>query len=138
MTDQEKVIKGLERCTQPIRECAYDCPYSCKEYIYEDCRDVLMANAIALLKAQEPRVMTLEEIIERKDSDAVWVEHMDGKMIVQPAVLLPSFLDTDKDCIHFASSWRTCGSYSRRSYGTKWRCWTSRPTAEQREATPWN
>lgn len=23
-------------------------------------------------------------------------------------------------------------------YGSKWRCWTSRPTDEQREATPWN
>lgn len=92
---------------------------------------------LRLLNSQEPRVMTLEEVIERKDSDAVWVEHMDGDMIVQPAVLLPSFLDTDKDCIHFASSWRTGGSYSRRSYGTKWRCWTSRPTDEQREATQW-
>ena len=22
-------------------------------------------------------------------------------------------------------------------YGKEWRCWTSRPTAEQRKATPW-
>ncbi len=23
-------------------------------------------------------------------------------------------------------------------YGSKWRCWTSEPTEEQRRATPWN
>lgn len=85
----------------------------------------------------EARVMTLEEVIERRDSDAIWVEHMDGEMIVQPAVLLPSFLDMDKECIHFASSWRTGGSYSRKSYGVKWRCWDRKPAKEQMEATPW-
>lgn len=132
MPDPEKrdwVIKGLEEVKHLIK--FENLPaHSLKALL-------IMDDALALLKAREPRVLTLEEVIERKDSDAVWVEHMDGKMIVQPAVLLPSFLDTDKDCIHFASSWRTGGSYSRRSYGTKWRCWTSRPTDEQREATPW-
>jgi len=53
VTKKEKVIKGLECCTQPSCECANDCPYSHKEYIYQDCRDVLMADALALLKAQE-------------------------------------------------------------------------------------
>ena len=129
MPDVINTINGLQQAIDIMRRIM---PNQYWFDIETPCND-----AIALLKAQEPRVMTLEEVIERKDSDAVWVEHMDGDMIVQPAVLLPSFLDTDKDCIHFASSWRTGGSYSRRSYGTKWRCWTSRPTDAQREAEPW-
>lgn len=145
MTDQEKrekVIKGLECCLD-INGSKYKHCLSCDyRHDIDHCQwtcqtDGILEDALALLKVQEPRVMTLEEVIERRDSDAVWVEHMDGEMIVQPAVLLPSFLDIGKDCIHFASSWRTGGSYGRRSYGTKWRCWTSRPTDEQRKAVKW-
>jgi hypothetical protein len=28
--------------------------------------------------------------------------------------------------------------YKAEDYGKTWRCWTARPTDEQREATPWN
>jgi hypothetical protein len=60
--DREKVIKALECCTKKV--CIYkdtekECPYSelCDEYddSFEDCTTALSKDALALLKAQEPR-----------------------------------------------------------------------------------
>ena len=59
MVDREKVLKGLECCAY-WHGCK-GCPY------IEDCDraegfTALARDALALLKVQEPRVMTLEEI----------------------------------------------------------------------------
>ena len=59
MAEREKVIRGLECCLAskypPCGECGYD-----GDMKYNDpwsCRLSLMADALALLKEQEPRVM---------------------------------------------------------------------------------
>lgn len=57
MPDREKVIKGLEICYIPPSKCD-DCPYHGRE----DCTDALCLDALALLKEQEPQVMTAEEV----------------------------------------------------------------------------
>lgn len=52
---REKVINGLECCTQPSIECNSNCPYAkAKRNVWMACYDVLMDDALALLKAQEP------------------------------------------------------------------------------------
>ena len=66
MTDakkREKVIKGLECCTKDECEC---CPYEnvCFGDDEVEIFDTLARDALALLKAQEPMVMTLEEVTE--------------------------------------------------------------------------
>ena len=127
----EKVIKGLEHC------CLDDEGYpSCKGCPYGPCNvrcgGDLHADALALLKAQEPRVMTYDELatfdgafmLELYDiseldwvfffdtdtkSDAIWVEGFDGERYV----------------------------VYREDYGNFTRCWTSRPTDEQRQAVKW-
>ena len=62
MIDQEKVIKGLECCTKKL--CIYkatekECPYwelsGAYEDAFEDCTTEMAKDALALLKAQEPR-----------------------------------------------------------------------------------
>lgn len=58
MHDREKVIEGLKKCAA-IHQ-GFVCE-SC-EYPGDDCA---VDDAIALLKAQEPRVMTLEEVKEK-------------------------------------------------------------------------
>lgn len=40
-------------------------------------------------------------------------------------------------CVTWPSITAAKISYSSENYGRTWRCWTSRPTDEQREATPW-
>lgn len=63
MIDREKVIKGLECCLNAdVNDCEMDCPY------FNDCggfysnNTAVMADAFALLKAQEP----CEDWISRK------------------------------------------------------------------------
>lgn len=56
--EREKVIKGLECCTNPTMEpCLHSCPY---QELYDpkngfkNCMSALLPDAIALLKKQEP------------------------------------------------------------------------------------
>lgn len=79
----------------------------------------LAESALALLKAQEPRVMTLEEykaLAEkpREERDPVWKEW-------------PSL----------ESTW-AIPNQGYGGYGTSWRCWTARPTEKQRQEVKWN
>lgn len=53
MTDREKVIKGLECCTDGFMCKKEECPYYCKSPINSTCRIELEKDAIALLKMQE-------------------------------------------------------------------------------------
>lgn len=69
-----------------------------------------------LQKAQEPRVMTLEEA-----KSAFVIEYKSGKL----REVGMTVLDLDID---------PTNAY----YGEIYRVWTSRPTDEQREAIPWN
>lgn len=62
MADREKVIKGLHKCTEKDFDCGVkkkECPYY---YWYEagtgTCIDILMADALALLKAEEDTRLT--------------------------------------------------------------------------------
>ena len=54
MIDREKVIKGLECCNHEIPKCE-KCPYNDGEDTCPTLR-TLFDDALALLKAQEPRV----------------------------------------------------------------------------------
>ncbi len=88
----------------------------------------VVADAIALLKAQEPRVMALEEVFE---TGCVFLE--DSKVGV--LCLLTSVCDEEE--VVFMS--RRADEIRRitKKYNVTWRCWTSRPTDAQREAVKW-
>lgn len=85
------------------------------------------------LKAQEPRVMTYDELAT-----------FDGAFLIEsPAMSQLDWVfffdaDTKSDAIWVEGfDGERCVVY-REDYGTYLRCWTSRPTAEQREAIAWN
>lgn len=89
-------------------------------------------KSLALLKAQEPRVMMLEEV-KAFEWDYCYLEQerqpgKEYRMIVGDYVLT---------CI----TWPCIASmrivHGDDSYGVKWRCWDKKPTDEQRENTPW-
>lgn len=140
MADREKVIKGLACCTEPGHDCNANCPYIDAEHAWMTCCDILMTDAFALLKAQEPRVMSLEEAQTALHTErVVWIEceekngdkllyaglHMDGTdyFTMQDDSVME---ETDLD-----------GGMGAELYGKKYRFWTSQPTDELREATPW-
>ena len=59
--DREKVIKGVEHCFHG-QECCGDteCPYYIEplsDYCLEDCQENLKADALALLKEQETKLI---------------------------------------------------------------------------------
>lgn len=57
MTKQEKVMKGLECCSEPGRNCNMTCPY----YDDNQCEATLIADAYTAMKALEPREITKDE-----------------------------------------------------------------------------
>ena len=137
MMDKEKVIKGLEWCMNEKHDCYREkgCPYETEG---EDigCKYALHRDALALLKAQEPRVMTLDEV---------------NRFVFGSPYIVETNIPGDEPRLMYGlySHHGTAGNYTfdtvdrRRNlfevdYDRFWRCWTSRPTDEQREAIPWN
>lgn len=118
MPDREKVIKGLECLyeNKPVKDCE-NCSYGMKIGPHWGCDFAsILGDALALLKAQEPRVMTVEEA-----KSAFVVEYRSGKMREVGSALL----DLNVDPLNA-------------EYGKIYRVWTSRPTDEQRKKEPWN
>ena len=142
MTDREKVIKALECCTKKV--CIYkdtekECPYweLCGEYedSFEDCTTAMSKDALALLKAQEPRVMTLGDL---RDIGSVWELNTPPYLWME---INPSYRWTNG----FWVAWREIydmidglhPTYDADNYVRIWRCWTSRPDEKRRAETPW-
>jgi len=135
MEQIEKVCKGLECCRHLYPKHCEVCEYSAT-----DCTADLADDALSLIRqqqerikeletAQTPRVMTLEEVSASEnpfyfETGAVH-EWAIGCCISGDVMFL---------------TWRngSFGSFRIDKYNKTWRCWTQRPTEEQREATPWN
>ena len=98
--------------------------------------------AIEALKAQESRLMTLDEVIKHYSlppvvlDDLNWQE--DYLQDIEP--LYFDFPVEDSFAVHWRGyqNVRTYLEDWKASYGQKWRCWTARPTEEQREAAKWD
>ncbi len=141
---RDKVIKGLECCIPMMTKHGYgncqNCPYD-REITMEkslcDCCYDLLSDALGLLKAQEPRVLTKAEF-EASCAGAGWIEIW----------LAPSDGDPE-DYVLEQAAWAGKSvamddGYGKKDeltwqYGEKYgiRVWTEWPTPEQRKATPW-
>lgn len=72
LMDADKVIKAMECCAVGA-ECDH-CPYSpMNKSGHEGCYQ-MHTDALALLKAHEPRVLTLEEVIQHYSLPPVFVD----------------------------------------------------------------
>ena len=93
----------------------------------------IISEAIALLKEQEPRVMTLDEV-KAFDWDYCYLEEerLPGK----------EYRSVCGDYALTCITWPCIASmriqHGDDSYGKKWRCWSARPTDEQRQAVKWD
>lgn len=116
-TDWEKVIRGLIACKN--HWCA-ECPYAMQGM--KCCgRDRMFDDALALLKEQEARVMTLEEVEEmatKSDPDPVCAEWSTGRTgwVIGSIRLLSDMMKNGNREV---------------------RVWTSRPSEQQMRETPW-
>lgn len=118
MIERENVMRGLEACSSCLGSCSTECPYYSHT---RSCTGVqLKKDALALLREQEPRVMTVDEVEEmaaKSDPDPVFAEWIMGGTgwIV--------------GCIHLLADMM--------KNGYNIRVWTSRPTPEQMRDTKW-
>lgn len=119
MAEREKVIRGLKVCTTDDF-CSDECPYS--QCDGRSCHYPLMRDALALLREQEPRVMTWEEINKRAESldpDPIfvqWKETGGTAWIVGSINIIAGMVNAGNRDV---------------------RAWTSRPTPEQMRETKW-
>ena len=136
MPDRAKLMDGLRcRCAYfPERDCAR-CHYGIQMGRRWGCDFMRMAgDAATLLKAQEPRVMTLEEVIEAaRQGEPMYI--CEAKFPGSARWIIPinadhwGFEERGSHCqFHYYD-------YLSKQIGG-FCCWTSRPTDERREATP--
>lgn len=131
MTDKDKVLAGMAACTDS-KDCE-ECPYDGEYERSQDCMYALIMDMAELIEEQEPRVMTLEEV-----KDFGWdycyleEERLPGK----------EYRSVCGDYALTCITWPCVASmriqHGDNRYGKKWRCWTARPTDEQRKAVEWD
>ncbi len=105
------------------------------ERIWNSFKKVERENAV-----EGVHVLTAEELLDSSrysdDIRPVWFENR-GIFCV-PALLQCGIAEREHDTVRvewhdsFGSS-----SYDMRNYGSWWRCWSDKPTAEQIESTAW-
>lgn len=85
-------------------------------------------------KAQEPRVMTLEEVKALQPDMDIWIEvrYLNAPIRIR-ACTVSGFSPGGTRLFIIGGA----HNYPMDMYNNYFRCWTSRPTDEQREATPW-
>lgn len=116
MTEREQVIANLL--------------FMKKDCLEGSDNDKTIDRAVKLLKEQEPRVLTLKEIIS---AECVWIEYATSGNIV---IALPWDIELTDDTYNFIGM-PNCFVEFRSLYGEEWRCWSARPTEEQREKVKW-
>ena len=140
MIERNKVIEWLDFCIRNTDGSICNCEMSGCPYLggsdVGNCFVTLMTDALALLKAQEPRVMTLEKAqTALHNDDVVWVELKDK--IICGGIRMDGtdyFTMQNGDVLDVTDFDSGDGA---EMYGKEVRCWTSRPTDAQREAAKW-
>jgi len=136
MEQVEKVCKGLQTAVDS------DWMWQKADYIAMICKDALALirqqreRITELEAAQTARVMTVEEVKSawRNRNIAFLVDYNDGGSPVW--MLYYGYLSSLKEIL-LIDEIAHLHRFGVDGYGVDWRCWTSRPTDEQREAVKW-
>ena len=133
VSNWEKVVRGLVMCSEETGEACVLCPYrteSC-EQMPKDALELIRE----LLREREPKLLTLEEVVEwdgalliesRVNGKLVWASWYSDHVRYGETLCRMLHIDGDVD------------DRERSTYGYLWRCWSARPTDEQREAVKWD
>ena len=135
MADRDSALRGLAEISEYMKARAdiADIVGVGKEKEIFDSWYRATEDALALLREQEPRVMTLEEV-KAFDWDYCYLEEerLDGK---EYRAVCGDYALT---CITWPCVTSMRIQHGDEKYGKKWRCWTHKPTDEQREAVKWD
>ena len=130
MAELEKVIDILGACgTDDCDNYPLNGDERCSGFV--DVPVEVLMDAIALLKEQEPRVLTLKEL---QAVETPWNRNTPPYLFVEERSATGSrwmnwgFM---RDCV------RLPGTMGVQNYGFKWRVWNLQPTPEQMRDTKW-
>ena len=142
MTDAEKrdkIIKGLE-CRLDINGSKYKHCLTCDyRHDIDHCQwacqtDGILEDALAMLKAQEPRLLTFDELIA---TDHFYIEtNKDGQKYIVPGIVTIVRDTAVIASVRIRTRLIDC-TIDKDVYGIECRCWTSHPTDKQRQAVKW-
>ena len=115
----------------------------CKYFDHKDCEAENMTDALALIRQQQvrireleaertARVMTLEEVHEMS-WDYCYLEEETIKDNTLQIYLGKHHIK----CITWPYIASCVLTFGDADYGKRWRCWTQRPTDEQRKTAEW-
>lgn len=137
MTERDRVLDAFRNCiTEPkCRNCPWTMCSTLDNGSVEIPRDLALA-VMRELVSQEPRVMTwVEAQANVQDGPFIIFEVRDSTgSEVDFGVLVGDYYEmSEGSVLTVADFWMM-----KDDYGKRFRLWTSCPTDEQREATPWN
>ena len=132
MPDLEKVIEGLKELRSHFHALAgIASSRQGRANHIESARTI--DDAITLLEKQEPKVLALDDI-----------QSFDGAVLVEytgtfgnPMFEWLLYQVQHNQYVMFSNHNRSNIVFDANDYGKGWRCWTSRPTYAQMEATAW-
>lgn len=127
MPDREKVMKELSWLILnfPVQINPIDAADKMCNAINAYCND-----ALALLQEQEARLMSREEI-EGSDGTEFYSEHKGEEYLYMDHIEGPAYLMGNMERFRLKNlRWE--------NYGKTWRCWTAKPTDEQRKTVKWD
>ncbi|MBR3020417.1 MAG: hypothetical protein IKH57_25695 [Clostridia bacterium] len=158
MTQLEIVLNGIEEVKNSGIQCPLENvdPHWCchfPEKLIDDIVSLLKAQEEDIqslsekysdlldrtLEAQEPRVMALEEVIAQENGTVLWVEESQNyvwNVFPLEVDLISKHPDTGTFYIFFIA-YHDLKKFEGDEYGLTWRCWTARPTDEQRKVVKW-
>ena len=99
-------------------------------------RKLIEEAPAVVLKVQEPRVLSTADIIDDGITpDVIWIERREESDVMAGVWQIDHYemvggSVVDDLGVEIAES--------PEAYNTRWRCWTGKPTEEQREAEPWS
>lgn len=112
-----------------------------RKELFVDWSDTVL-EVITLLKAQEARVIKVakyDDEIKSPEMDCfTWIEERGREDVYIGTVNRTSHMNYGEEIYCFIRFWgKSKDGIKFEDYNKTWRCWTSRPTDAQREATPW-
>lgn len=149
MDERERVIYDIERCICCAPDACRDCSKYSDDSTVIRCMEELLKDALALLKAQEPRVMTLEEVCAAVQKNAtLFTECEKENQWVTEGMAhfsdLALFNDSKYDNCKITFIRHTYDGTQKnewyvrlKNYNKTWRCWTACPTKTQKEREKW-
>lgn len=135
MSESKNVIAKLEKIADEANPWKDNPPLRC------DIPYLLLLSAIKLLKAQEPRVLTLYEVRTAEDyMEPVFLEmnaERESPDVFSWRIVKHIVPLNDEDIYVLDNVWFSSALHSE-YYGITWRCWNKMPTYEQQKEAKWD